>query len=100
MPISTRSAIVTGSSHGIGAAVVERLAHDGFAVVINYSGSEAPAQELASKIVASGGQAIAVKADVSDPAAVAALFAQAEQQFGGIDALVNNAGIMKLAPIA
>jgi len=100
MPTATRSAIVTGSSHGIGAAVAERLARDGFAVVINYSGSEAPAQELASKIVAAGGRAIAVKADVSDPAAVAEIFNQAEERFGGVDALVNNAGVMKLAPIA
>jgi len=95
-----RSAIVTGSSGGIGAAVAERLAYDGWPVTINYSGSEAPAQALAQRIEAAGGKAIAVQADVSDPKAVANLFDRAEQTFGGIDALVNNAGIMKLAPIA
>jgi len=95
-----RSAIVTGSSGGIGAAIAERLASDGWAVTINYSGSEAPARALAQKITAAGGQAIVVKADVSDPAAVSALFDQTEQAFGRVDALVNNAGIMKLAPLA
>ncbi|WP_372088730.1 SDR family oxidoreductase [Tistrella mobilis] len=100
MANAVRTAIITGSSHGIGAAVAQRLAHDGFAVVINYSGSEAPAKNLAKKIEEGGGNAIAVKADVSDPAAVAELFTQAEAQFGPVDALVNNAGIMKLAPIA
>lgn len=100
MADTKRSAIVTGSSGGIGAAVAERLARDGWAVTINYSGSEAPAQVLAQRIEAAGGQAIAVKADVSDPAAVAALFDRTEQAFGGVDALVNNAGIMKLAPLA
>ena len=80
--------------------MAERLARDGWAVTINYSGSEAPAQALAQRIDAAGGQAIAVQADISDPAAVAALFDRTEQAFGGIDALVNNAGIMKLAPLA
>lgn len=96
----TRVAIVTGSSQGIGAAVIERLARDGFAVTINYSGQDGPAEELAAKVKAGGGDAIAVKADVSDPAAVADLFDRTEQAFGAIDALVNNAGIMKLAPVA
>ncbi|MBR0642726.1 SDR family oxidoreductase [Plastoroseomonas hellenica] len=100
MAFSSKSAIVTGSSHGIGAAVVERLARDGFAVVINYSGSEEPARKLADKVSSAGGTAVAVKADVSDPSAVAALFDESERSFGGIDALVNNAGIMKLAPLA
>ena len=95
-----KGVIVTGASGGIGGAVAERLAADGWAVTINYAGSEAPAQALADKIVAGGGQAIAVKADVSDPAAVAALFNQTERAFGGVDALVNNAGIMKVAPLA
>ena len=100
MPSPTRSAIVTGSSQGIGAAVVERLAADGFAVVVNYSRNAAPAEELVRKIEGKGGSAIAIKANVGDPAAVAALFDQTEQQFGGVDVLVNNAGIMKLARVA
>ena len=100
MADTKRSAIVTGSSGGIGAAVAERLARDGWAVTINYSGSKSPAQALAQRIEAAGGQAIVVQADVSDPAAVTALFDRTEQAFGGVDALVNNAGIMKLAPLA
>ncbi|QOG07408.1 SDR family oxidoreductase [Aureimonas sp. OT7] len=99
MTDTTRCAIITGSSGGIGAAIAERLAADGWAVTVNYSGSEAPAQALVDKIGSAGGQAIAVKADVSDPAAVATLFDRSEQAFGSIDALVNNAGIMKLAPL-
>ncbi len=100
MPTLARSAIVTGSSQGIGAAVVERLAADGFAVVVNYSSKAAPAEELVRKIEGAGGSAIAVKANVANPAEVAALFDQVEQAFGGVDVLVNNAGIMKLAPVA
>lgn len=95
-----RAAIVTGSSRGIGAAVAERLARDGLAVVINYSGDAVPAEGLAAKIKEAGGQAIAVRADVADPAAVVAMFDATEQAFGGVDVLVNNAGIMKLKPLA
>lgn len=94
------SVIVTGSSQGIGAAIAERLARDGWSVTINYSGSEQPAKALVDTIAAAGGKAIAVKADVSVPERVAALFDETEQAFGGVDALVNNAGIMKLAAIA
>ena len=100
MATHTRAAIVTGSSTGIGAAVAERLAADGIAVIINYSKDRAPAETLVSRIVNGGGQAIAVGADVSDPAAVTRLFDEAERAFGGIDVLVNNAGIMKLAAVA
>lgn len=100
MPTTTRAVIITGSSRGIGAAVAERLARDGMAVTINYSGDAAPADELAAKIEAGGGRAIAVKADISDSRSMAALFDATEQAFGGVDALVNNAGVMKLAPIA
>lgn len=97
---ATRSAIVTGASQGIGAVVAERLARDGFAVTIDYAGNEAPARALADKIVARGGRAVAVRADVSDPAAVAGLFDETERAFGGVDVLVNNAGIMTLSPLA
>ncbi len=95
-----KSAIITGSSKGIGAAVAQRLAADGLAVVINYSSGADAANELVSKIRSSGGTATAIKADVSDAAAVRTLFDQTEQAFGGVDVLVNNAGIMKLSPVA
>lgn len=95
-----RVAIVTGASHGIGAAVAERLAQDGMAVVINYASSPEQADALVAKIGADGSKAIAVKADVSDPAAVKTLFDAAEQAFSGIDVLVNNAGVIHLTPIA
>jgi len=96
---SHKVAIVTGASRGIGAAIAERLASDGFAVIINYAGSANDAQTLATRIEQAGGRAITAQADVSDPNAVARMFDTAEAAFGGIDVLVKNAGIMKLAPL-
>jgi 3-oxoacyl-[acyl-carrier protein] reductase len=93
-------AIVTGASGGIGAAVSERLARDGLAVVVNYLGNAASAEALVRKIEASGGRATSVQADVSDSAAVVRMFDAAEAAFGDVDVLVNNGGIMKLSPIA
>ncbi len=100
MPDVQRCAIVTGSSRGIGAAVVQRLAANGFAVIVNYTGSAEPADALVRTIEAAGGTALAHKADVSSAADAAAMFDAAETAFGGVDVLVNNAGIMKLAPLA
>jgi 3-oxoacyl-[acyl-carrier protein] reductase len=94
-----RSAIVTGASRGIGAAIAERLARDGFSVVVNYAGSAAAAADVVKRIEQSGGRAIAVQADVSDASAVAKLFDAAQVAFGGVDVLVNNAGILSQAPI-
>jgi 3-oxoacyl-[acyl-carrier protein] reductase len=93
-------AIVTGSSRGIGAAIAERLAADGFTVVINYAGGAIEAEALAGKIEHAGGRAITAKADVSDGAAVSRMFDMAEAAFGGVDVLINNAGIMRLASLA
>jgi 3-oxoacyl-[acyl-carrier protein] reductase len=93
-------ALVTGASRGIGAAIAERLAKDGFTVVVNYSGNAALAEELAAKIEKNGGKALTAKADVSDAGAVRRMFDAAEAAFGGVDVLVNNAGIMMLSTLA
>ena len=100
MSTSQQVALVTGASRGIGAAIAKRLARDGFTVVINYAGNAAEAEQLAADIERAGGQAITAQADVSDPVAVARMFDAAEAAYGGIDVLVNNAGIMKLASLA
>jgi len=93
-------AIVTGASGGIGAAIAERLGTDGFTVVVNYAGNAASANALVAKIEASGGRAVAAQADIADAAAVRRMFDSAETAFGGVDVLVNNAGVMMLATIA
>ena len=93
-------AIVTGASRGIGAAVAQRLAKEGFTVVVNYAGGEDAAYQLVDNIETAGGRAIAAQADVSDAAAVSRMFDTTEAALGGVDVLVNNAGIMKLATIA
>ncbi|MDT6961421.1 SDR family oxidoreductase [Cupriavidus sp. SZY C1] len=95
-----RVAIVTGASRGIGAAIARRLGADGFTVVVNYAGSANDAEAVAADIEAAGGRALTHQADVGDAAAVARMFAAAEAAFGGVDVLVNNAGIMKLATVA
>jgi 3-oxoacyl-[acyl-carrier protein] reductase len=97
---SNKVAIVTGASGGIGGAVSERLARDGFTVVVNYAGKAQPAEDLVRQIEAAGGKAVAHQADIADPEAVRKMFEAAQTAFGGVDVLVNNAGIMKLATIA
>jgi 3-oxoacyl-[acyl-carrier protein] reductase len=96
----SKVALVTGASRGIGAAIARRLASDGFAVVVNYAGQASAAEALVQEIREGGGRAVALAADVSRSEDVKRLFDAAEQQFGGVDVLVNNAGIMSLAPIA
>ena len=95
---SSKVAIVTGASGGVGAAIAQRLARDGFIVVVNYAGIAGPAEAVVAKIEGAGGRAVAAQADIADPAAVARLFDTAEAAFGGIDMVVNNAGVMQLAP--
>jgi 3-oxoacyl-[acyl-carrier protein] reductase len=97
---SSKVAIVTGASRGIGGMIARRLAQDGLTVVVNYSGDPAPAEALAQDIERAGGTARAIRADVSDPLAVQRMFDAADTAFGGVDVLVNNAGIMELATLA
>lgn len=95
-----KAALITGSSRGIGAELALRLARDGFKIIVNFSGDPRPAEEISRQIVEAGGEALGVKADVSDPDAVSRLFDTAEEAFGGIDVVVNCAGILKLATLA
>lgn len=91
-------ALVTGSSRGIGAATARRLARDGYAVTVNCVVNRDLAAGVAREIEKAGGRAIWVQADVSDPGAVQRLFDENHRAFGGIDVVVSNAGIMRLAP--
>ncbi len=94
-----KTAIVTGASRGIGRTVAKRLAADGFSVVVNYVSNPSQAEAAVAEITSAGGQAIAVKADVSNPADVERLFEETLKRFGSIDVVVNNSGIMPLSPI-
>ena len=92
-------AIVTGASKGIGAAIAQQLAEAGAAVVVNYASSKAGAEKVVAEIVRQGGKAVAVQADVSQPADVERLFKESQQAFGKLDILVNNAGIYEFSPL-
>jgi 3-oxoacyl-[acyl-carrier protein] reductase len=95
-----KTAIVTGASRGIGRSIAQRLAADGFAVVVNYAGNTAKADETVKEIEKAGGKAVAIKGDVANEADVKQLFEKTLEAFGQIDVVVNNAGIMPLSPIA
>lgn len=94
-----KTAIITGASRGIGRDIALRLAADGFKVAVGYGNNEAKAQEVVQAILAGGGQAIAVQADVSQPEDVQRLFASSREAFGPIGAVVHSAGLMTLAPV-
>jgi len=95
-----KTAIVTGASRGIGRTIAKRLAADGFAVVVNYAGNSELAQEVVNEIRNADGEALAVKADVSNADDVKQLFDKTIEAYGHIDVVVNNAGIMPLSAIA
>ena len=98
--VNRKAALVTGSSRGIGAATAKRLAQDGFAVTVNCVVNRDLAAAVVRDIEEEGGRAIWVQADVSDPPAVRHLFDENERAFGGVDVVVSNAGIMRLAPFS
>lgn len=97
---AVRVALVTGGSGGIGKAACERLAHAGMAVAVHYAGNNSKADAIVSGITSSGGRAIAVGGDVAEESDMVAAFEEVEAQFGGVDVVVNTAGIMLLGPLA
>ena len=88
-----KTAIVTGASRGIGAACAAELARNGFSVAVNYRVNKSAAESVVNAVSAAGGQAFAVKADVSAPEEVTAMFEAVKERFGSVSLLVNNAGI-------
>ena len=92
-------AIVTGASKGIGASVAEHLAAEGASVVVNYASSKEGADRVVERITKAGGKAVAVGANVAEPAEVTKLVDEAVRQYGKVDILVNNAGIYAMSPL-
>lgn len=92
-------ALVTGASKGIGAAIAKHLASEGAKVVVNYATSKEGAHQVVAEIARSGGKAISIQANVSDPAEIQRLVAEAVKAYGHLDILVNNAGVYNFAPL-
>ncbi|MBC8001592.1 MAG: glucose 1-dehydrogenase [Opitutaceae bacterium] len=99
MKLTGKVAVVTGASKGIGAGIAKHLAAAGAAVVVNYSSSRTNADQVVASITAAGGRAVAIHADVSQPADTERLFTESVKLFGPIDILVNNAGVFDTAPV-
>jgi len=97
--LSNKVAVVTGASKGIGAEIAKGLAAEGAAVVVNYASAKAGAEKVVADIVSQGGKALAVQGDVSKPDDVDRIFTEAQKAFGGVDVLVNNAGIYQFGMI-
>lgn len=97
--LNGKTAVVTGASKGIGAAIARRLAADGAAVVVNYASSKAEADKVVAEIARNGGRAVAIQANIAEKDDVVRLFAETKKQFGQVDVLVNNAGIYEMAPL-
>src|SRR5690348_6912679 len=100
MDLKEKVAIVTGGGTGIGRATSLALARQGAVVAVNYARSQAEAEETAGEIVAAGGRALAVQADVSDEGAVREMAERVAAELGGIDLLVNNAGTTRYIDLA
>jgi 3-oxoacyl-[acyl-carrier protein] reductase len=97
--LTSKVALVTGASRGIGAAIAKRLAREGAAVAITYAGSQQKAQEVVSAIEAAGGKGLAIQADSADAEAVKSAVGETVKTLGRLDVLVSNAGIAKIAPL-
>ncbi len=97
--LANKVAVVTGAAKGIGAGIAKALAAEGAAVVVNYAASKDGAERVVGEIVAAGGKAVAIQADVSKSDDIVRLFAETKQAFGTLDVLVNNAGVYQMAPL-
>jgi 3-oxoacyl-[acyl-carrier protein] reductase len=99
LKLKGKVAIVTGASKGIGAGIARGLAAEGASIVVNYSGAKADADRVVDEIKAKGGKAVAVQANVGKAGDVRRLFESAKATFGGVDVVVNNAGVYKFEPV-
>ena len=97
--LAGKTAIVTGASKGIGASIAKHLAAEGAAVVVNYSSSKEGADRVVAEITATGGKAVAVRANVAKEDEIKSLFAETKTAFGSLDILVNNAGVCEMLPL-
>jgi len=97
--MSSKVALVFGGARGIGAAIAVRLARDGFDIALTYVSRPDSAAEIVAAIESAGRKAVAIKADSADPAAIRAAVAETVSRLGGLDAVVVNAGILRLGPV-